>query len=49
MGVAGLGFQIQLTLDELLYDQVWTLLLLLIAMVALVDLWSATLRRQITS
>ena len=45
VGIAGLGYQIQLSLDDLLYDQVWTLLLFLIALVALVDMWSNVVRR----
>ena len=48
VGIQGLGYQVQLSLDDLLYGQVWTLLLFLIALVALVDLWSNLVRRSLT-
>ncbi|HEX2172205.1 MAG TPA: ABC transporter permease subunit, partial [Dehalococcoidia bacterium] len=48
VGLGGLGQQIQLSLDELLYGQVWTLLLVLVALVALTDLWSSEIRRRLT-
>ena len=48
VGIAGLGYQVQLSLDDLLYDEVWTLLLFLIALVALVDVWSGLVRRSLT-
>ena len=48
VGIAGLGYQVQLSLNDLLYDQVWTLLLFLIALVALVDLWSSVVRRSLS-
>lgn len=46
IGLGGLGQQIQLSLDELNYGQVWTLLLLLILIVAGLDLWSSEIRRR---
>ena len=49
VGIAGLGYQVQLSLDDLLYGQVWTLLLFLIGLVALVDIWSNAVRRRLTS
>lgn len=49
VGLGGLGQQIQLSLDELLYGQVWTLLWLLIAVVGLIDLWSAEIRRRLVT
>ncbi len=49
VGIAGLGYQIQLSLDDLLYGQVWTLLLFLVGLVALVDLWSSAVRRRLVS
>ena len=48
VGIAGLGFQIRLSLDDLYYDEVWTLLFFLIALVALVDIWSNVVRRSVT-
>ena len=49
VGIAGLGYQVQLSLDDLLYDQVWTLLLALIALITLVDVWSSAVRSRLTS
>ena len=49
VGIRGLGFEIQLSLQELLFSQVWTLLLFLVALVALVDLWSARVRRSLAA
>ncbi len=45
IGIRGLGFEIQLSLDDLLFREVWTLLLFLVALVVLVDLWSMRVRR----
>jgi len=47
VGIAGIGFQIQVSLDDLLYGQVWTMLAVLILLVAAVDMWSNALRRGI--
>ncbi len=49
VGIKGLGFQIQLSLDDLLFDEVWTLLFFLIGLVVLVDLWSSLLRRRLVT
>ena len=49
VGIAGLGYQIQLSLDDLLYDQVWTLLLFLIGLVLVVDAWSTLVRRRLVA
>ena len=49
VGIAGLGYQIQLSLDDLLFDQVWTLLLFLTGLIVLVDLWSSMVRRRLVS
>ncbi len=47
IGIAGLGYQIQLSLNDLRYEEVWTLLLVLVGLVALVDLWSGVVRRSL--
>jgi phosphonate transport system permease protein len=47
VGIRGLGYEIQLSLNDLLFSQVWTLLLFLIALVVLVDLWSGWVRRSL--
>ncbi|MCH7605990.1 MAG: ABC transporter permease subunit [Chloroflexi bacterium] len=49
VGIRGLGFEIQISLQDLLFNQVWTLILFLVAMVVLVDLWSARVRRSLVS
>ncbi|MBM3926058.1 MAG: ABC transporter permease subunit [SAR202 cluster bacterium] len=48
VGVGGLGLQIQLSLGDLRYEEVWTLLYFLIAIITLVDGWSAWVRRSMT-
>ncbi|MEC9308278.1 MAG: ABC transporter permease subunit [Chloroflexota bacterium] len=47
IGIQGIGYQIQLSLHDLLFDQVWTLLIFLIVLIVLVDLWSTNLRRKL--
>ena len=47
VGIRGIGYEIQLSLGDLLFSQVWTLLLALLAIVALVDLWSGYVRRSL--
>jgi phosphonate transport system permease protein len=49
VGIGGLGYQILLSLKDLRYSEVWTLLLLLIALVVLVDAWSNAVRRRLVS
>ena len=49
VGLGGLGHQIQLALDDLAYERVWTSLLFLIGLVVLVDLWSTMVRRRLTT
>ena len=49
VGIRGLGFEIQLSLHDLLFAQVWTLLLFMVGMVVLVDLWSTRVRRSLVS
>ncbi len=48
VGIGGLGMQIQLSLGDLFYNEVWTLLYALIGLVLLVDVWSTWLRRSLT-
>ena len=47
IGIQGIGYQIQLSLHDLLFDQVWTLLIFLVVLIVLVDLWSTNLRRKL--
>lgn len=48
VGLGGLGFQIQISLQDLQYNEVWTFLYFLVALVVLIDLWSALLRRRMS-
>ncbi|GAM13079.1 PhnE/PtxC family ABC transporter permease [Mesobacillus selenatarsenatis] len=47
VGIGGLGYQIQLSLDDLHYDEVWTFVFFLIALVLIIDLWSNQLRKRL--
>ena len=47
VGIAGLGYQIQLSLDDLLYDQVWTMLFFMVLLILVVDVWSTMVRRRL--
>ncbi len=49
VGVGGLGMQIQLSLADLYFNEVWTLLYALVGLVLVVDLWSSWVRRYLTS
>ena len=49
VGIQGLGYQLQLSLRDLLFSQVWTLLLFLVAVIVVVDLWSGRVRRSLAS
>ena len=49
VGIRGLGFEIQLSLNDLLFSEVWTLLLFLFGLVLLVDYWSTRVRRSLGS
>lgn len=46
VGLGGLGFQIQISLEDLAYGRAWTFLLFLVLLVVLVDLWSSAARRR---
>ena len=49
VGVGGLGMQIQLSLLDLYFSEVWTLLFTLVGLVLVVDFWSSWVRRHLTS
>jgi phosphonate transport system permease protein len=48
IGLGGLGYQIQLALQDLKYDRVWAYVFFLIGLVIFVDLWSNFVRRSLT-
>jgi phosphonate transport system permease protein len=47
IGLGGLGYQLQLSLDELLYGQVWTVLVAMVAVILLVEAWGSEVRRRL--
>jgi phosphonate transport system permease protein len=47
VGLGGLGYQIQLALDDLKYGQVSTYLIALLLLIVLTDVWSSELRRRL--
>ncbi len=47
VGIQGIGYELQLSLGDLLFNQVWTLLLTLLAIVAVVDFWSGRVRQSL--
>lgn len=49
VGLGGLGFQIQLALQDLSYDRVWIFLIFLIILVMLIDMWGTTLRKKLST
>ena len=49
VGIRGLGYEIQLSLNDLLFSEVWTLLLFLVGLVLMVDYWSTRVRRSLGS
>ena len=49
VGIQGLGYEIQLSMHDLLFSQVWTLLIFLVGIIVVVDLWSTYVRRGLVS
>lgn len=47
VGLGGLGYQINLSLNDLKYNEVWTFMFFLIALVLLIDIWSNLLRKRL--
>jgi phosphonate ABC transporter permease subunit PhnE len=47
VGIGGLGYQIQLSLDDLQYNEVWTFMFFLILLVVIIDAWSNQLRKRL--
>lgn len=46
VGAGGLGYQLQLSFQTLLYEEMWTLLYALILLSGLADIWSSAVRRR---
>lgn len=49
IGLQGIGYQIMVSLDDVNFGQVWTLLIFLVAMVVLIDHWGSQIRRNLFS
>lgn len=49
VGLGGLGFEIQISLADLRYDEVWTFVFFLVAMVVAVDVWSSLIRKRMVA
>ncbi|TNH03932.1 ABC transporter permease subunit [Testudinibacter sp. TR-2022] len=47
VGLGGIGMQIQLSLQDLRYDQVWTFLIFLVGLIVLIDRWSYAVRKRV--
>jgi phosphonate transport system permease protein len=47
VGLGGLGYQIQISLDDLRFAEVWTFVYCLVALVVAVDVVSGVIRRQV--
>ena len=47
VGLGGIGMQIQLALQDLKYEQVWTFLIFLVGLIILVDRWSYAIRQRV--
>lgn len=47
VGIQGLGYQMQISLQDLLFNQVWTLLLFMVGIIVVVDMWSTRVRRSL--
>lgn len=48
IGLGGLGYQIEITLDDLKFSQTWTFVYCLILLILLVNVWSSETRRALT-
>ncbi|MFZ7945052.1 PhnE/PtxC family ABC transporter permease [Neobacillus sp. 19] len=48
IGLGGLGYQIQLSLQDVKYDRVWAFVFFLIGLVIFVDIWSNFVRKALT-
>ena len=49
VGLGGIGYQVQIALDDLAYERAWTFILALVLLVIAVDVWSTLVRKKLTS
>ncbi|MBI2867796.1 MAG: ABC transporter permease subunit [Chloroflexi bacterium] len=48
IGLGGLGYRIQLSLGDLHYNEVWTLLLFMVLIIVAINVWSSLTRKSLT-
>ncbi|MGF3227288.1 hypothetical protein [Facklamia sp. P12932] len=44
VGLGGIGFRIQMALQDMRFEEVWTYLIFLILLIFIIDQWSARIR-----
>jgi phosphonate transport system permease protein len=49
IGLGGLGYQIEISLDDLHFSEAWTFIYMLIALVVVITFWSSEVRKALTS
>lgn len=49
VGLGGIGMQIQLALQDLKYEQVWTFLIFLVGLIIFIDRWSYAVRKRVNA
>ena len=49
VGLGGLGYQVQIALDDLAYERAWSFILALVLLVIAVDVWSTLVRKRLTT
>lgn len=49
IGLGGLGYQIEISLDDLHFSEAWTFIYILVALVVVISIWSSEVRKALTS
>ncbi len=47
VGIGGVGYEIELSVDDLEYNEVWRFVLLVIVVVMFMDVWRNVLRKNV--
>ncbi|MFB6347715.1 MAG: PhnE/PtxC family ABC transporter permease [bacterium] len=48
VGLGGIGYQIQISLDDLHFSETWTFIYMLIALILVINIWSSETRKALT-
>jgi phosphonate transport system permease protein len=48
VGLGGMGFHIEIALDDLAYERAWTFVLGLAVLIVAVEAWSSAIRRRVS-